>query len=217
MSDRTARAPPTPGKPGRPTADQAAAISRAILSAAADCFSADGFDGASMEAIAVRTGVPKSTVYKRYPDKRALLRAVIEARVAAWSSAAAEQNWMLTEDLGQRLKYYAAWLLARGSSPEVRTFASLAASAWSGADETLSRLDVVGFSGMVDLLEHDIRAFGPRTGIEARDPRQVAMILMAMLAGWLELRASTEQATEAEAAGFADVAVELMLRGSAAW
>jgi len=204
-------------KPGRPTADQAAAISRAILGAATDCFLASGFEGTSMEAIAAKSGVPKSTLYKRFPDKKSILRAVLEQRVAAWSVAASQQNRVVSDDIEKRLKQYVVSLVIWGTSSEVRAFSGLAASAWGGVGETLSRLDVIGFSSMVTFLENDIREFGPRSGIAARDPRRVAMALMAMVSGWLAFRTSPEQAAGKEAANFADMAVELLIHGSSAW
>ncbi|HEX7853428.1 MAG TPA: TetR/AcrR family transcriptional regulator [Sphingobium sp.] len=204
-------------KRGRPTAAQKAAISRTILEAATHIFLAEGFEGASMDAIAARASVPKSTLYKRFADKRALLRAVIEDRVSAWSAVASRKNWMLTEDLAQRLKHYGAWVLLWASSPDVRAFSNLALSAWSSADEVDRRQDVIGFDGMVELIARDMATFGPGVGIRPRDPRKVAVALMALLSGSLNMRSSVEPMGEAEAEDIAGTAVDLLMHGSAAW
>src|SRR5690349_22072217 len=70
---------PFKAKRGRPTAHQSAAIERVIHEAAAKAFLSIGYERTSMEAVAAEAGVPKSTLYKRFPDKRTLLRAVLSA------------------------------------------------------------------------------------------------------------------------------------------
>ena len=44
-----------------------------VLDAAVELFLANGFDQTSMDAIAARAGVSKSTVYAHYADKVALI------------------------------------------------------------------------------------------------------------------------------------------------
>lgn len=200
---------------GRPTADQAAAISRAIITAATQAFLTEGYEGASMEAIAACAGVPKSTLYKRYPDKRELLRGVLRERVDTWSTTA--RDHVLGDDLETRLKHYAATMLLQAMSPELRVILSLVASAWSGPEETAARREVIGYSAMLDQLTREIREYGPRRGIFAKDPEQVAAALMAMLTGWIHWEAPTRGDVDAEAVRFAHAAVEMILRGGAAW
>lgn len=168
-----------------------------------------------MEAIAARAGLPKSTLYKRFPDKRALLRAVLNDRIASWCMA--EQEQALGDDLETRLKALVANTLRRAMSPEVQAFWGLAANAWNSPDEAGSRQDVIGYTRMVDKLVQEIRGFGPQSGIEARHPRRTATALMAMIAGWIEFVGPATELPEEDAIRFAHTAVEIMLRGSAAW
>ncbi|MFN2594472.1 MAG: TetR/AcrR family transcriptional regulator [Actinomycetota bacterium] len=56
-----------PGRPRNPDAD------RAILEAAMDRFIADGFQGMSIEQVAVDAKVGKTTIYRRWPSKEALV------------------------------------------------------------------------------------------------------------------------------------------------
>ncbi len=209
--------PPLTPKIGRPSVRQAAAISEAIVTAATELFLAEGFDGASMEAVAARVGVPKSTLYKRFSDKKALLRAVLEARRAAWSQAASQENWKLTGDLGEHLAHYAKTVLIWSASPDVRAFAALAASAWSRPEDAPNRFEMIGMSGMIDLIEHDIRTFGQGAGTPAKDPRRVAVTFMATLTGWLEIRGAVPPVSAQEASDFAEALADLMVRGAAAW
>ena len=79
---RTSRAPRT-SPPRRPTRD-------AVFQAAADLFSARGFDGVIVDDIADRAGVNKAMIYYHFADKLSLYREVVGdmlraagARVAA--------------------------------------------------------------------------------------------------------------------------------------
>lgn len=74
--------PPSPGRdrptagPGRP---KDLGKRAAILEAAKQMFTQNGFDGASMDQIAGVAGVSKLTVYSHYGDKEALFVAVVKS------------------------------------------------------------------------------------------------------------------------------------------
>ena len=55
---------------------------QAILNTAAQEFCQNGFEHARMDAIAVRAGIGKSTIYEYFPSKTALLSAVGEQMAA---------------------------------------------------------------------------------------------------------------------------------------
>lgn len=75
--DRHERPSLRTARTGRPTKQQARAITRRILDAACEQFLDKGFERASIECIAAASGVSKNTVYKRYGDKGELLCAVV--------------------------------------------------------------------------------------------------------------------------------------------
>ena len=54
----------------------------AILDAAREIFLRDGFEAASMEAVTVRAGVSKATVYSHFPTKHALFAAIVQSQCA---------------------------------------------------------------------------------------------------------------------------------------
>lgn len=66
--------------PGRPAAGEAEARMEQILSAAADLFLQEGFDGASVAAIAKLAGASKETLYSRFSTKKELFEAVISRK-----------------------------------------------------------------------------------------------------------------------------------------
>ncbi|MEJ5979297.1 TetR/AcrR family transcriptional regulator [Novosphingobium sp. PS1R-30] len=202
-------------KRGRPNAHQAAAIERTIREAAAQVFLSEGYERASMEMIAAQAGVPKSTLYKRFPEKRALLRAVLGGQVAAWCEI--DRSHTAADDLEQRLKHLATDMLRHATKPQVQTFWTLVSTAWSGPDEAEQRHEAIGYSKMIAGLEREICELGPGSGISARNPRRVATVLMTMLCGWIEHVAPTADRPEEEARRFAHAAVDMLIRGAAAW
>lgn len=64
--------------PGRPRSEEA---HRAILTAALDLFVGEGFEGMSMEGIAARAGVGKTTIYRRWASKEDLVVDAIDELV----------------------------------------------------------------------------------------------------------------------------------------
>ncbi|PWC49588.1 TetR/AcrR family transcriptional regulator [Azospirillum sp. A23] len=62
---------------GRPTREQAAAIDARILDGARAVFCRKGVANSGLEEIASELGVSKHTLYRRYPNKAALLEAVV--------------------------------------------------------------------------------------------------------------------------------------------
>lgn len=60
----------TPRRPGRPRSE---AADEAILDAAVDLLTEQGFLALTIEAVAARAGVAKTTVYRRWPSKDDLL------------------------------------------------------------------------------------------------------------------------------------------------
>ncbi|HEV2637826.1 MAG TPA: TetR/AcrR family transcriptional regulator [Actinocrinis sp.] len=70
-------------RPGRPRSEQA---ETAILDAVLGLFAAEvGYDDMSMEMIAAAAGVGKATIYRRWPNKEALVVDAIKKRVHAES------------------------------------------------------------------------------------------------------------------------------------
>lgn len=76
--DRSKKAPISPRpRPGRPRADQAGEVERRILDAATAIFLEFGFGRATLDHVAERAHVGKTTLYSRYATKEALFEAVV--------------------------------------------------------------------------------------------------------------------------------------------
>ncbi|MFN8513455.1 MAG: TetR/AcrR family transcriptional regulator [Thermomicrobiales bacterium] len=72
--ETTTEAEPTTRRPGRPRSAQA---ERAILQAALELFADFGYEGMSIEGVAARAGVGKTTIYRRWASKDELLIAAL--------------------------------------------------------------------------------------------------------------------------------------------
>jgi AcrR family transcriptional regulator len=85
----------------------------AILDATLSLLTEVGYEQLSMEAVAGRSGAAKTTIYRRYPDKAALVAAAVERRAPAKPPPPAGES--LREDLHS----LTAWLARSISEQEV--------------------------------------------------------------------------------------------------
>jgi AcrR family transcriptional regulator len=60
---------------------------RAIIDAAIESLVENGFGGTTIEAIAARSGAAKTTIYRHWPDRRAVLLAAVESIVPTAEAA----------------------------------------------------------------------------------------------------------------------------------
>lgn len=213
IPDEVARRRAAPRK-GRPTAAGASEVSRRILDAATQCFFSKGYEATAMDAIAASARVSKMTLYGRFASKAILLRAVVEDRAAAWSKAASEQNWVPGATLEQRLKHHLTVVMTWGMSEEIRAFDRLLANAPS---EVARPLNEVRYNLIVNALASDIREFTAADGQPARDPRQVAFDLVAMVSGWLRIQLAMREVGKSEALAFGHHAVDVLIAARSAW
>ena len=83
---------------------------RAVLEAARELFVSEGYELASVDAIAARAGVSKRTVYDHFGDKETVFAAVLEAvgeKLMATVRIALDQEASATGDLRARLLGFA--------------------------------------------------------------------------------------------------------------
>src|SRR5438309_2129391 len=91
-----------PGRPGRPRSEEA---DRAILGAAVEELVERGLAGVSMESIAARAGVAKTTLYRRWKDKVALcLEAVGRTKAPLAEPATGSLRGDLVQLAGQQYR-----------------------------------------------------------------------------------------------------------------
>jgi AcrR family transcriptional regulator len=149
-----------PGRPRDPQVDQA------ILAATLELLAEDGFDGLSIEAVAARAGVGKTTVYRRWPSKIPL---VIDALAAMKAPTPAS----VTDDLSTRDA------LVRAMSDLTKPHEGSAARVLAGLVDAMSRDEELAESvrsvlvterqrGLRRLIERGIERGEIRPDVDAR-------------------------------------------------
>ncbi|GAA2168291.1 TetR/AcrR family transcriptional regulator [Actinomadura napierensis] len=89
--------------PGRPRSERA---EKAIIEATLDLLAAEsGVAGVSIEAVAARAGVGKTTIYRRWPSKEAL---IVDALGAAKGELPRPSGASVREDLNEIARTFAA-------------------------------------------------------------------------------------------------------------
>lgn len=208
---------------GRPTAAQAAAITQAILGTARTLFLEQGFETTTMEAIAKQAGIPRSTLYKRYPDKLSILEAVVYERIQYWGSqGAATAPPAITsptsiDDLQQSLQAQLASVFKWFATDEVRAFTRLAFGAGEGSQLVASILRDTGYAAVLDQLEATIVNYQQHIGHKMQDTRSVAVMLMSMITGWIANRPLDQTISTRKANQLSKRAVELIISGIDSW
>jgi TetR/AcrR family transcriptional repressor of mexJK operon len=203
---------------GRPTAERVEAIESEILDAARALFLEAGFEQSSIEAIALAAGVSKGTLYARYPNKTALLRAIYERDSAAWLAKQRHDLGDLPEEFSERLKYYARRIIRNLGSEDVRAFRQLVRRAGAPDIEMVRVFFEVGYVPSIDELAKEFARGGQQMGLQPRNPRRAAETFMSSLLGWHAIHdfRGVESTPEQEAA-FADDVIAIVLAGASAW
>jgi TetR/AcrR family transcriptional regulator, mexJK operon transcriptional repressor len=186
-----------------------------ILEGARTCFFAHGYQGASMNDIALAAGVSKGTLYAYYADKQALFAAVI----AFECSDIAERNFVFDPDatLADSLRNLGRGLLSAILTPnamgvfrtvvsEAHRDPSLGAVFWDSGPRS-------GARSLAALLAHA----HARGEVETPDTTLAAFQFIFLCDAGLSQRAhmGTTQPTAAEINFYVDSAVTLFLRGYA--
>ncbi len=140
-------------RPGRPRREFAGEVEERILDAASKVFLERGFDGASIDEIAVEAHAGKPTIYARYPGKEALFSAVLARKIrqtsrfvgpVAVDSSSEERLRTLATALVERALASEAVGLVRVAVAESRRFPDLARRvgrvARESGNETVSSL-----------------------------------------------------------------------------
>lgn len=176
-------------------------------------FLSDGFHATTMDAIAAAIPVPKTTLYKRFPDKFAVLDAVLRARISAWSLSTTKQSSHLGNDLRERLIHHTTTLLVWTTKPEVRAVRLLALSAARRgiAPQVFAYLD------MANYIRDEIATFGPGSNIQPKDPERIAQTIMSMISGWLSIEGIDTPLSVKDARAQAEFIIDVLMDGSAAW
>jgi TetR/AcrR family transcriptional repressor of mexJK operon len=144
---------------------------REIREAAIDAFLASGYDGATMEEIAVRAGVSKQTVYKHFTDKEHLFADIVLSTTGDMSAligVIAEELPASTEP-ARDLERLAETFLVALMQPRVLRLRRLVISSADRFPEISSAWYEQGFERVLAALASGFRALADRHLLEVDD------------------------------------------------
>lgn len=192
---------------GRPTAERAAAIDSAIKAAALELFVEQGFEAASMDAIAVAAKVSKGTLYARYASKEPLFRAILEEQLENWSKRSSQTNHLMPDNLEGRLRHYARAMVQAYDWPEFRRIATLVETSAQAFPDLVREWNEQVMQRGVDTLAQDMA----RTGGEGPDWAFFAKLFISAVSGWHRTETNKRTVGGEEILAFADKVIDVML------
>ena len=166
---------------GRPTAAAAAELMDRLRSAAVETFLEHGYEGTTMETVAQAAGITKTTLYSRYPDKRALFLAVSAwalNRLECEEQAAPEP---LPDDLADALAVIARAILARSVDPDIARLNRMAIAESSRFPEFAANSQAVTCTARIRLITELLRRHERAGTIVAHDLELAAEHFFAMI------------------------------------
>lgn len=178
---------PRPGRPLVLTEDERIAQ---ILGAAGDVLSRSGFANTTMEKIASEAGMSKRTLYQYFPDKLALMSALLrqcDSNPLLQSLAKEEFSGTPREVLRQSLHEIAGHILA----PSQTCLTRLAMAEATIAPEMSRLFYENALGGVLAFFARRLRLMTARGMIACDDPERTADLLIGALIGHLHFRQLT--------------------------
>ncbi len=157
-----------------------------ILSAAMLCFARDGFHAASMAQVIKASKMSAGSVYRYFPNKRALIHASAKRAMAMIGAMATEA---LTEPVGDDLLEAVAALsgrIARKTTAEGMDFSAMAIAIWAEAarDESLRGILSEGYGSVRGQIEESIRVRQSTGAVSTDiDAARLAQAIFALIPG----------------------------------
>jgi TetR/AcrR family transcriptional repressor of mexJK operon len=156
---------------------------REIREAAIAIFLAGGYDGATMEEIAVHAGVSKQTVYKHFADKQHLFADIVLSTTDDMDALVGVIADSLTEttDLAKDLEHLAQTFLRALMEPRVLQLRRLVISSADRFPEIATAWYEKGFERVLGALSTSFQSLADRRLLVIDDPATAAEHFVGML------------------------------------
>jgi TetR/AcrR family transcriptional regulator, mexJK operon transcriptional repressor len=201
---------------GRPSKADTAQIDRRVLDAAWDVFLESGYESATMEQIAERAGITKTTLYLRHNDKSALLRATVNDRMSTWAIENTRDGWTVGDTLEERLVSLACKILAVGNHPDILATSRLIHGTTGEAGRIARELDRFMREPMIEEITGEIAEYSHIEGFPAKDPQAIARFFIAMLGSMIDQYAE-DYGNPEQHEKLARQVVAVLFRGRSEW
>ena len=183
-----------------------------ILGAALEVFLEQGYEGATMEAIAERARISKGTLYARFSTKEPLFRAVLERKLAQWSAIAGAEDHSLPRDLAKRLRHHARTLHRMFELPEYVQVVQLVESSTAAFPDIRQFWQQAGRAGFVAFLAADMARTVDLPPQINPDWEFLANLFLNGIAGWYLSESIVREIDETEFLGFADQLIGVIVQ-----
>lgn len=170
-----------------------------------------------MEAVATASGVPRPTLYKRFPDKQALLKEVLQSQILKWKSISAKRQANPDGDLGDRLAHRLAILMTWAMKAEVRAVTNLAFDGLRSEGKRAARENFFAHNDMIDVIIDDIVQDEATQALSAEKAERIAQALMTLVSGWLDRQDNKKPVPAGVIRREARFFVDLITLGRQAW
>jgi TetR/AcrR family transcriptional repressor of mexJK operon len=156
---------------------------REIREAAIGAFLVSGYDGTTMEEIAVRAGVSKQTVYKHFTDKQHLFADIVLSTTDDMSALIGiiAEKLPATTDLARELTFLAETFLVALMQPRVLRLRRLVITSADRFPEISSAWYEKGFERVLAALASSFRALADRELLAVNDVAAAAEHFVGML------------------------------------
>lgn len=160
-----------------------------VIDAAVELFLSGGFDQTSMDAVAARAGVSKSTVYAHFGDKMELFRAVTERGGASLDLVLDRAMLDPADDPEERLTHIVFKVLEATSGAQYLAFLRVMIAESVRRPELTEVIRSLGVPHVVDIVTATLREDASRHGYVLPDPEVHAGLLIEMAAAGLQMDA----------------------------
>jgi AcrR family transcriptional regulator len=151
-----------------------------VLDAAVELFLANGFDQTSMDAIAARAAVSKTTVYAHYADKVALFRAVVERSAASLALELDHTRLLVIDDAKTKLTQIILNVLEATTAPEFLAFLRVIITENTRHPDLTRVMQDAGSPDVIGLVAEVLQEQAASRGYSLSDPRMFATLLLRM-------------------------------------
>jgi TetR/AcrR family transcriptional regulator, mexJK operon transcriptional repressor len=212
------RSPAPLGRRGRPSRGEGERLNRAIVDAARMLFLENGYAVTSMDAVAMRAGISKGTLYNRFGSKAELFAAIVRDRVAEWGRHDAVSTRPPVGDIEALLEHHVTTTLNSLADPEIAAFVALITAERNRFPELARIYYDMALSVEVERLKADIEAAAEAEGLAVRDVDSVAYTLLQAALGWwnMQILAGPPPAAGVRTAAARRIA-QLFAQGRAGW
>jgi AcrR family transcriptional regulator len=203
---------------GRPRLEDVNKLNHHILLVARATFFELGYTGATLDIIAQRARVSKSTFYTRFQDKLGLFKAVMEYSLGEWTEGAKFHEADQSSTLEETIRHHVAvQVRAMADSDMMRLARVIMAESHVMPELTKAFLDQ-SKADRIDVLVDKIRRYADKDGVPCRDPESAAVLLRSMVSGWVgEIQAAQQPFGTDEQTFVIERAVQVFMASRTVW